>query len=101
MFSVYPSHVHTHFLSPSLSDRSKDSLINARRQSRGAQTDRFFDLLEQKYPKKQSKAGGGKNKGSSGKVTWEKKVCHLLIFAVVLDSIVCLHAPVQTVILQK
>ena len=62
-------HVHTHSLPPSLSDGSEDSLINARRQSRGAQTDRFFDLLEQKYAKKQSKAGGGKNKVSSGKVT--------------------------------
>ena len=47
-------HVHTHSLSPSLSDRSEDSLINARRQSRGAQTDRFFDLLEQTYAKKNS-----------------------------------------------
>ena len=63
--------------------------------------DRFFDLLEQTYAKKQSKAGGGKNKVSSGKVTWEKKICHLLFFVVVLDSIICLHAPVQTVILQE
>ena len=65
-------HVHTHSLSPSLSDRSEDSLINARRQSRGAQTDKFFDLLEQKYAKnspRQEEAGGGKNKVSSGNVT--------------------------------
>ena len=47
MFSVYPSHTHTF----PLSDGSEDSLINARCQSRGAQTDRFFDLLEQTYAK--------------------------------------------------
>ena len=71
--SLSTHHVHTHSLSPSLSDRSEDSLINARCQSRGAQTNRFFDLLEQTYAKKQSKAGGGKNKVSSGKVTQEKR----------------------------
>ena len=76
MYSLYPSHTP---LSPSLSDRSEDSLkalVHARQQSRGAQMDNFFDSLEQRYAKKQkgsSKAGGSKNKTSGGKGTRGKK----------------------------